>query len=473
MKLSPHSSRTAAAAMRRRSAPLVLALFAALGSLPSQAALDASDLGRDLTPLGGEKAANKDGSIPAWSGETGVTGAFTPGKQLRMDAWRFKGDKPLYAIEAANIDQHADKLSPGQQALLKAFPGMKMEVYPSRRTCSAPSFVAENTKKNVGFAKVGADGWTLKDAYVPGIPFPLPQSGIEVMWNQKQRYRGVGASFNNYTYVSPRRGQGEWINSAADQTFYWHWGLPGSRKISEVGNVMSQTYFAFKKPVALAGQAAIISDYFDKPGTDTYYYFPGQRRVRRMPAYAYDAPQVGFENQYAIDDTQVIMGALDRFDWKLVGKKEMLVPYNSFGAFDFKGDPAKIITPNGLASSNRRYELHRVWVVEATVKQGLRHTSPRRTYYIDEDSWNAVLAEDYDAQGKLTKVREGFLIPVFELGACDVSAFSQYNVLEGRVVLDFGTVGAAMDAVYSVQPSNPAMKSDFYTPDNLRSLSER
>lgn len=435
----------------------------------------AADLGKDLTPVGAERAGNTAGTIPAWIGEPTVTGAFQAGKSLRNDHWRHASDKPLYSVDAANADQHADKLSPGMLAVLKQFQGFRMDVYPTRRTCNVPDFVIENTKKNVGFAKIGANGWSLAEAVVPGIPFPIPQSGVEAMWNQKLRYRGAGVnSGSSYTFVSPSKGQTEWISPSVAQTNFYPWAVPGSRKLSEIGNINMHTHYKYKSPPALAGQSGMVTDYFDKPGTDAYYYFPGQRRVRRMPAYAYDAPQIGFENQYAMDETSVFMGALDRFDWKLAGKRELLVPYNSFGAYDFKGDWKDVVKPNGLVPSHRRYELHRVWVVEATVKPGVRHLAPKRTFYLDEDSWNVILAEDYDAQGKLIKAREGYLIPAFEIGgACDAIAFSQYNLLEGRILADFTTIGSGADVVYRSQPTGPEMKSDYYTSENLRALSER
>jgi len=112
-------------------------------------------------------------------------------------------------------------------------------------------------------------------------------------------------------------------------------------------------------------------------------------------------------------------------------------------------------------------------VIEATVKQGMRHTAPKRTFYLDEDSWNLVLAEDYDAQGKLFKVREGFLIPVYETGTCDVSAFVQYNLTEGRYVFDMHAAGTGSDVRWVTDPSGPRFKASFYTSDNLRSISTR
>lgn len=457
----------------RRRLAASAAIVLALPGLSWSATPDPAALGRELTPLGGDRSASSDGQIPAWSGDLGGPASFQSGKELRIDSWRYKSDRPLFSVDASNVEQHKEKLSPGQVALIKQTPGFRMDVYPTRRGCSAPNFVVENTRRNVGFAKIADDGWRLVDAYLPGVPFPQPKTGIEAMWNQRLRYRGVGAVAGGYTYLSPRKGQTEWIAPEIDQSTFIAWGAPGTRKVSDMGNINGYVHYVFKKPVALAGQAGMVTDYLNQSGNDAYYYFPGQRRVRRMPAYAYDAPQIGFENQYAMDEGQVISGALDRFDWKLVGKKELLVPYNSFGAFDFKADPAKLLQPGALASTHRRYELHRVWVVEATVKKGLRHLSPKRTYYIDEDSWNPLLAEDYDAQDRLTKVREGYLVPIFEVGSCDVAAFTQYNLLEGRYLVDFSSIGAKADFTYVVQPNHPALKANFYTPDNLRAMSER
>lgn len=436
-------------------------------------AADVASLAANLTPLGAEKSANADGTIPAWQSDRQDAAGWTWGKS-RGDAWRHKGDKPLASIDAGNMGQQAAKLSPGQQALLKQVKGYRMDVYPTRRSCSAPDFVAENTRKNLGFAKVGEDGWSLKDAYVPGIPFPQPASGIEVLWNMKLRYRGMGVNFKGgTTNVSPRKGASDWIVAGYEQTLFWPWAAKGSRKLSEVGKVSTHTYFAYTQPAALAGQAASITDFVDQAGTDGYYYFPGQRRVRRLPSYAYDSPQLGFENQYAMDETLVFSGTPDRFDWKLVGKKELYVPYNNFGAYDFAAKQSDILQRDFIAADHRRYELHRVWVVEATVKAGVRHNAPKRVFYFDEDSWNIVLAEDYDAQGQLWKVREGMLIPVFETGSCDVAAFSQYNLAEGRYLADFHAMGTGKDAQWHTEPTGPRMRSSFYTADSLRAISER
>lgn len=456
----------------RKVGAVLTALFAMHGGVQAASEADAAKLGKELTPVGAEKGANKDGSIPAWAPGDAATPGWSYGKS-RAAHFKHQGDKPLYSIDAGNVDKYADKLSPGQVQQIKQAKGYKMDVYPSRRTCSNPDFVVENTRKNVTAAKIGADGWSLQEATVPGIPFAIPKTGTEVMWNVKMKYAGVGFEWPTlYTALSPRPGSSEWIAATSTQTYFFPWGKKGSTQLSTLPPVEYFTYFAYKSPTALAGQALAITNYMDKTN-EVYYYFPGQRRVRRMPTYAYDAPQIGFENQYTMDEPRMFNGTIERFDWKLVGKKEMLVGYNAFGMYDPSVKFNDVAKDDGVVSANRRYELHRVWVVEATVKSGVRHVAPKRTFYIDEDSWAIVVAEDYDAQGKLWKLREGFVIPVYETGSCDNPAFVQYNLVDNRYLVDQSSLGAGKDMRWFVEANDPKLKQSYYTSDNLRAISER
>lgn len=118
----------------------------------------------------------------------------------------------------------------------------------------------------------------------------------------------------------PRKGGSDWIKLTSDLYTYYPWGLKSGTKFAETGGIESMTYFGYVSPVALAGQAATYLNSADKP-PEVFYYFPGQRRTRRMPTYSYDAPQIGYENQYNVDESYTFSGLLDRFDWKLVGKK--------------------------------------------------------------------------------------------------------------------------------------------------------
>lgn len=449
---------------------LTLKLFSMLGIAVAFSATTAV-AADGKTPLGGEAAGNKEGSIPAWSAEPAPTN-WTYGKS-RGEAWKHKGEKALFTIDASNVEKYADKLSPAQVELIKKKSDYKMEVYPTHRSCSAPDFVVENTKKNLEIGALNADGWSLKNAILPGIPFPAPKSGAEVMWNAKMRYRGIGVELtNNTTLVSPRQGSSDFIEAKSNQVLYYPWGGVGSKPLVEQSPVEYHTYFAYSAPTALAGQGMVLTVNISQP-SDIFYYFTGQRRVRRMPTYSYDSPQIGFENQYTMDQPMVFNGLIDRFNWKLVGKKEMYIPYNSFGIFAPDAKVHDVAQNSFISNASRRYELHRVWVVEATVKQGMRHLAPKRTFYVDEDSWNLVVAEDYDAQGKLWKLREGFVIPVYETGSCDVVPFVQYDLVDGRYVFDMSSVGSGKDLKWFVENKDPKFSPGFYTSENLRAISER
>lgn len=427
----------------------------------------------DLTISGAEKAASQDGAIPAYSGQDAPLPGWSQGKQ-RGDFWKYKDEKPLLTITEANLNKYSDKLTPGQLALFKQIKGYQMDVFPTHRNCGYPDFVRENTIKNKEAAKLDATGDHLQTAVMPGLPFPAAKSGQEAIWNYLSRYRGVGIRMAKmHTVVSPRPGGSDWIDEVAPETLYFPWGKKGSTVINGSDSLFS-IYFNVESPAALAGQAMVQTYYFANSDAPAYYYFPGQRRVRRLPSYNYDAPQIGFENQYAVDEPWLFNGDIDRFNWKLVGKKAIYVPYNDFGMYDFKKNADEIRKPDHIDPSARRYELHRVYVVEATLKPNMRHASQKKVFYLDEDTYLILAAEDYDGQGKLWKTKESYPIPVWELGgSCDVEPFTQYNLTSGRYVNDQSVVGAGVDFEWFGSSSDSRFSQDYYTAENLRSMSER
>ncbi|ALX16478.1 hypothetical protein P350_32950 [Burkholderia cepacia JBK9] len=449
----------------------------AIGTLSAVAAAlllaTGSAAAEDLTATGAERGPSKDGLVPAFAGRQAPQAGWEYGK-VRGDFWKHRNEQPLYSIDAANLDKYADKLSPGQIQLIRQLKGYRMDVYPSHRECQLPDVAEQNSKANLAAAKPAANGQSLQSAALPGVPFPQPKNGAEAMLNYETRYRGEGIEWSPIaTVISPRPGSSDWIDGIGPQAEYLPAGRLGKTSPQDVDQMNMAVYFSINSPAALAGQSFVQRQYYDKD-SETYYYFPGQRRVRRMPAYTHDAPLIGFENQYLIDDSNMFNGSLDRFDWKLVGKKEMIVPYNAFGLYTFKSKLHDVATPNGISADHRRYEVHRVWVVEATLKPSARHVASKKTFYLDEDSWLALTAEDYDAQGKLWKVRESYPIPVFELGgACDNQPFVQYDLNNGRYVFDGSSIGQGKDIRYYERANDPRFKPDFYTAESLRSVSER
>lgn len=429
----------------------------------------------DQVWTGAERSGNKDGTIPEWGGMDKPLAGYSYGK-FRGDYWSHKGDKPLFTIDSSNVEKYADKLPPGEIAVMKAIPGYQMDVYPSHRDCGFPANVEANTKTTLGKSKISADGWSLQDAVLPSVPFPQPKSGIEAMWNFLARYQGAAVIWPlGRTYVSPRPGGTEPLDLRYVQSYYMPWAEKSSSSPTQ-SPLFQGLYYAFVKPAAFEGQALIQRYYWGKDA-ESFYYFPGQRRVRRLPSYAYDSPLIGIENQYPSDMIFMMIGNPDRFDWKIVGKKEMYVPYNAFGwmRFDSTMKNEDWAGPKFVKSEVRRYELHRVWVIEATVKAGIRHNAPHKFFYLDEDSWLPALAEDYDAQGKIWKMKEGTVIPMWDLGACSNTAGIYVNDLaSGRYLVDGVVIGLGKDIInLPTNNGDKTLKDDFYTAESLRAISER
>jgi hypothetical protein len=428
-----------------------------------------------LVLASGHAATAGELTVPEFSGPATPEPGYEYGN-LRGDYYKYKNEKPVVQITAANADQYADKLTSGEMALLKSKAGYRIDVYPSHRDCSFPDWVQANSKLNKSAASLDPTGNYLVKAVLPGLPFSDPKNGAEIMWNYLARYRGVGLVFPSVTTaVSPRPGSTEWIEATGYQTNYYPYGKKGQTSPVDVGDLLFGVQFGYEQPAALAGQGVVQRIYFKQP-TETYYYFPGQRRVRRMPAYQYDAPQIGFENNYTLDEPQMFVGPIDRFDWKIVGKKELIVPYHSFGIYDFKKKFHDIAQDNFINPDSRHYELHTVWVVEGTAKADARHAAPKKIIYFDVDSFLAVLGEDYDAQGKLWKVREGYALPIWELGGgtCDVVAFAQYDLLNGRYLFDQASAGQGKDMHWLVDAGGDTRFNDsYYSAESLRGISER
>ena len=162
----------------RLAAAGLLVSSVAFGAVSPQ---EAARLGADLTPLGGEKAGNADGSIPAWNGglKSAADAGFPNYRSPDHYPDPFATDKPLFIITAANVAQYAAKLTEGHKALFKAYPDYKMIVYPTHRSGASPQHVYDATKRNATTAKLVPDGNGFTGA-IGGAPFPIPQNGLEV-----------------------------------------------------------------------------------------------------------------------------------------------------------------------------------------------------------------------------------------------------------------------------------------------------
>lgn len=372
---------------------------------------DLARLGNELTPFGAERAGNAAGTIPAWDG--GITtppAGYQPGEHHRDP---FASDKPIATITAANLSEYQDRLTLGHIALLKAYPSYKMPLFPTHRSAAAPQRVYDATRKMASTARLTNNGSGVEGTVV-GIPFPVPQNGLEVIWNHLLRYRSEGA-IRHISQAAPLRNGSYSLVEFTDE-FWFNYARPDvtEKELENTILFFKQTVLA---PARLAGSILLVRETLDqvKEPRSAWVYNTGQRRVRRAPNVAYDAPGTASDGMRTSDQFDMFNGAPDRYDWKLLGKKEMIVPYNSYALHSDKLKYADILKPLHINQDFTRYELHRVWVVEATVKAGTSHIYPRRTFYFDEDSWQILAVDQYDSHGQIWRVSEAHCINYYDV----------------------------------------------------------
>jgi Protein of unknown function (DUF1329) len=380
-----------------------LAASAHAGVSPAEAAR----LKADLTPFGAEKAGNASGTIPAWTGGLVAPAQRSDAAPVRRRTDPFAGEKPLFSITNANHAKYADQLSDGVKEVFKAYPEtFRINVYPTHRTAAAPQWIYDNTFKNATRAKL--NGNVVQGAY-GGVPFPIPKTGSEVMWNHTLRWRGVALRQEINQYLLTSFGLTMLANSGVldwQFPYYFENDEPASL---EKSLPIFQVRLATNAPSSRAGEAMVGISHADSAKDQGWAYIPGQRRVRRVPSPCCDTPNPATAGVLSYDDTEVWMGRLDNFDWKLVGKSEMYIPYNSNRTLQPSSDK-DVLGKNHIKPEWMRWELHRVWVVEATLREGIRHSAARSRYYCDEDSWICVLSDRWNSSGRL--IRHGWNLPV-------------------------------------------------------------
>lgn len=418
----------------------------------AQAAVTAEQakaLGTTLTPFGAEKAGNADGTIPAWDG--GYTKPFPGYKPGAVLPDLFPGEKPKFSVSAQNLDAYADKLSEGVKGLMKKYPKtFRIDVYTTHRTALAPQYVYDNTLKNATRAKVDEETTKISGAY-GGIPFPIPKTGLEAMWNHKLQYAGEVTTGNYLSYFGLANGKvmrGSEADNLIVNPYYFKDG-----SLEKFNGVYTMWRVGISGPVFKAGEQFLVHDAINQP-RQAWQYLTGQRRVRKAPSICCDAPEEVNSGIDYWDEAFGFWGDLDQYDWKLVGKKELFIPYNG-NRLQAKLTQEQVALPSHLNPDHVRWEQHRVWVVEGTLRKNKRHVVPKRTFYLDEDTWAAVLNEGYDAQGTLWRV--GVSVPMFIPDGPFLHGNNQWSV--------YNLLGGVYLSATLSDWTNPNFKFHFKTVD--------
>jgi hypothetical protein len=387
---------------------------------------DANRLGGDeFTPMGAERGSNAEGTIPAWTGGLDkLPAGYVEGQPL-VDP--FPNEQPLFTITAANYEQYQDKLSPGQVALLKRYPDtFRMPVFETHRTAAYPEELYEAYKQDAVTAETtdGGNGLANVKSY---LPFPMPKTGIEVIWNHVLRYRG-GSVRRVYAQI-PVQANGAFSPVVLDEQLTFANELPGAPE-----NRLFYFKQAIRAPARLEGDVLLVHENINQIAEPraAWIYNGGQRRVRRAPDVAYDGPGTASDGLRTSDDLDMYNGAPDRYEWKLIGKKELYVPYNAYRLLDKNLKYKDIVLKGHLNPDFLRYELHRVWIVEATLKDGARHIYARRTFYVDEDTWQITIADLYDGRGELWRVREAHNLIHYQVKVPWYALETSHDLISGR-----------------------------------------
>jgi tetratricopeptide (TPR) repeat protein len=403
---------------------------AAQPQLPPAVAPGAAAGSSGLTPVGGEQAGSADGSIPPWTG--GLTrsqwpASYRAGGKLPDP---FPNDKPLFTITAANYHNYAEHLVDGYQALFAEFPDYTMPVYPTRRTASYPQAIYAATQANLGKSRtIAAD--SIADAHL-GFPFAQPQSGVEVLWNHRLRYRGDTVQSQSTQAVVEASGSTE-LYRQSEKVYYRYGNVHDPVDIASHNILLYYLTWFSRDRNGLDFLALVHETANQLKDARAIWVAPANiPRMFRIPPVGYDQPFPASGGIYFIDMVDMYNGLFDRYVWKLIGKRELYVPYNAYRLNDGSIKYAQLLRPGHLNQASTRYELHRVWVVEASLRPGNNHRFGKRLFYVDEDSWNVLLVVNYDHDGSAWRFQEGHLLPAYDEQAANCAPVVTYDLKDGR-----------------------------------------
>lgn len=366
-------------------------------------------LGTGLTPIGAEVAGNGF-DIPAWTGGLAVRNDHQSGQ---FHSNPFANDAPLLRISAANFAQHQTRLTEGQIALLKANPDMYLAVYPTRRSASYPPYVYDAVSNNASKAELIKYGSGVRNATMSS-PFPQPQNGLEVLWNHTLRFRGHSSAYQ--AVASAVNEDGQRMDTLRNYQYFFKYSILNATQ-DDIDNRIFLLKYRTLAPAKVAGAMSLVHETLDqiRSPRKSWVYTPGQRRLRRTPDLGYDTADPNTNSIRTIDQVDMFNGAPDYYDWTLLAKREIYIPYNAYLLDSGELTIDDIVGPKHLNPELLRYEAHRVWVVEANIRVGYRHRYHKRRYYFDEDSWAIIYAEEFDENGQLWQVSEAHVINYYEV----------------------------------------------------------
>ncbi|HYW04244.1 MAG TPA: DUF1329 domain-containing protein [Gammaproteobacteria bacterium] len=446
------------------SAAVLMAIAVAASAKVSRSKADA--LGKSLTPVGAKKAGSKNGVIPAWHG--GHPKASRPPEPHFLNN-PYKNDKKRFTITHGNYKKYAKHLTPGEIALLKQYKGFRMNVYPTHRPASYPKQVYKWTRYNALHATLkGQNG--VRHAAI-GFPYPIPGNGAQAMWNHSLGWHYPHSVLEHYDKaIVSQSGSFYRVGLNIRLKFVYNNLKSTPKKVAQMNPPM-YVYFLqhVNSPARLAGQVLLVWEPINQKAhkRSAWIYNPGQRRVRRAPNVAFDNTTGTHSDGLQTDDQfNMWNGSLEQYNWKLLGRKKIYIPYDSYKLEQHDVKPHQLIQAHHLNPKYLRYELHRVWVVKATLKSGIRDIYSKRVFYLDEDSWQAAVVDCYDKRGNLWRVQQGYLKDYYDIPETGYALTSINDLSSGRYIV------SNLDNEHGPARPEKYSKSKF-APSSLRRMGVR
>ena len=406
---------------------------------------------------GSDPGPNASGEITAFKGAEGLACPvdYQPGDYLVSP---FRDEKPLYRIDHTNVAEYENRLSPGQVARLKRNENFYLNIYPTQRHFSFPKEVYAAIDKNMETCTLDSDN--VLQGYNGSVAFPIPENGVQAAWNIKRFFSGEDAyTYDTRRIVSPSGRVRKEIQ------FTKAINLDENRLLSEIPNpdgVATKIISLYSYPADKAGGGVLIHQYVDDRPDDTWLYLPALRRVRRAPTLDYGAQ---IDGESTMDEMGAFFrGRINDWNWKLLGKKELYVPANNYDMWKVGTPDNEECLPGDINPVSLRYELRRVWVVEATAKEDTAHPYSKRVIYADEDSWYAKVGDNYDKRGNLWRMSEFYTYYDFCTNYRVVNSMIYLNLESGRYEIFGG--GHTKDTKATI--TNSGMKASDFTVQSLR-----
>ncbi len=440
-------------------------LFGASGTAVSKVSPEQADrLDGELTPVGAERAGNQSSTIPDWTG-----GLKTPPEGWRkgqVEINPFPEDEPLFVITGDNYTLYRDRLSDGHLRMLEQYGAeFFMPVYQTRRTAAFPDHVYDKSRDNAVQSELLDNGNGVRNTIMTS-PFPIPQNGLEVIWNHILRYRGNEVAFRSAS-ATPQT-DGAFNPVVNDYEYFFAYSKKGA-ELEEIDNKIFYLKTDTIAPSSLAGTITLVHETLDQIRSPrlAWRYDAGSRRLRRSPNLAYETDLPNSSSLRSVDQKDMYNGAPNQYDWTLKGKRELYVPYNAYAlhAGDVTADD--VIRPRHINQALTRYELHRVWVVEAKRRTGIGHIYDRRVFYVDEDSWQILASEEYDEDGQLWRVSEAHNISYYSVPVFWTTMEMTYDLKAERYYID------GLDDGFPAYDFSPGFRGSDFTASAARRAARR